>query len=191
MSEPGTQSTLLQALDADPDRAEDKYEQLFVQLRSYFRSRHPPIAEDLAMETLSRGFSRLQAGVNLTVDPIHYFRKIAKNVAIEKWRKKTPALVPLDDEHPDRTREFSRIEARIYLDQCLSRLSAAEREILVRYQDEDHVELARSLGIQHTNLRVKYLRAKRRLAKLMRGERKRGATRETKVVATPLKESEG
>jgi RNA polymerase sigma factor (sigma-70 family) len=185
-----TRATLLDVFDPNPDRAEDKYDQLFVQLRSFFRSRHRPIAEDLAMETLKRGFSRIQAGAVIYVDPIHYFLKIAKNVAIETWRKSTPESAALVEEIPDRrSMDLSRLDARIYLDECLSRLTQQEREILIRYQDEDHVELAAALGITHATLRVRYLRTKRKIARLMHDASTGDAMLATTVPGPPLKET--
>jgi RNA polymerase sigma factor (sigma-70 family) len=168
---PPTTAALLRVLDADPELANAKYVQLFHRLRLFFSGRHRSIADELAQETLRRGFTRIQAGAEIFVDPVHYFMAIARNVAIEKWRAAPPPAAPIDDDLPDpRMVDFAAVEARICVDQCLKRLPPSERDLLLRYYDEDadHEALAQSLGVSYGNLRQMAFRTKNKLAREMK-----------------------
>lgn len=181
-------AAMLRVMDPDPARAEDKYEELFFRLRRFFRSRHRLKAEELAQETLCRGLSRIRAGAVIYVDPVRYFLKIARNVAIEHWRSAQPEPAILPEDLPDpKTVDLGSVDAGIYLEQCLRSLSDLEREVLLRYQVEDHVELARALGMSHVNLRVIAHRAKKKVTTQMRRIMPAAAS-ETNPRVGPLKE---
>jgi RNA polymerase sigma factor (sigma-70 family) len=165
---------ILRVLDANPDRAAEKYLALFQRLRSFFYSRARGGAvgpEDLAQETLRRGFSRILAGVEIYVDPANYFLKIASNVAIEYWRSRARSRedsLELEDLPDTRNVDFEDADVRICLEQCLRLLPDDDREALLRYQSEDHQALAAALGLPEGTLRVKVHRARNKLTELVR-----------------------
>jgi RNA polymerase sigma factor (sigma-70 family) len=183
---------ILRVLDPDPDRASERYLELFERLTRYFRARMrggAADAEDLAQETLRRGFSRILAGVDIYVDPAHYFFRIAKYVAIETWRSAPPETTVAIEDLPDAAHlDFGDVDTRICLEQCLRLLPDDEREALMRYQTEDHKALARALGLTEGTLRVKVHRAKNRLIALVRRAQAAVQPAETKTAAGSLKE---
>ena len=63
--------------------------------------------------------------------------------------------------------DFTRIDDQIHLDQCLSRLPPAERDLLVRFHTEDHQTVCRQLRVTANALRVRAHRARKKLLKLM------------------------
>jgi hypothetical protein len=71
-------SDLLAIFHTNPSRATERYAELYRNLVRYFEWNRKPDAEDLAQETLKRGFSRLQQGQKITTkDPAGYFFGIA------------------------------------------------------------------------------------------------------------------
>lgn len=166
-----TNDPFLRVFDPDPDRAADKYRVLFRRLKKYFQARtRASVAEDLAQETVRRALSRIRAGVEVYVEPAAYFFRIAENVAIENWRKPTrpESALPAGDLPDVKNVDFRDAEVRICLEQVLRLLPRDERELLLRYQREDHEQLARELGLDEGHLRVKVYRAKERLQQLVR-----------------------
>jgi DNA-directed RNA polymerase specialized sigma24 family protein len=163
-----TGDRLLEIFDPDPARAEDMIRDLFFRLVKFFAWRHCPMPEDLAQETLRRGFGRIQKDVEIyTADPAPFFFGIARNVLKEEWKGHTgEAPLGIEDLLASLgTVDFLETEARICLDQCLQHLPPDEREMLSRYISEDPVELARELRLSPGNLRVKAHRATRKLTK--------------------------
>jgi DNA-directed RNA polymerase specialized sigma24 family protein len=162
---------LLTLLDADPATASAKYEDLSLRLRKFFQWRNCGPADDLAQETLRRGFARIASGVSIYADDVtHYFFGIAKNVARER-RTGMAESFPLDEEPVARESSATSLEARICLEQCLRLLEAEERDLLVRYHTEDRDDLARTLSLSDAALRVRVHRTRRKLEKLVQSAR--------------------
>jgi RNA polymerase sigma factor (sigma-70 family) len=174
----GPSPILLQIFGSDPEAANARYSELAARLRHYFLSRHREYADDLAQETLRRGLARIQAGAEIVVDPACYFFSIARNVSIEQWRAGRKQMDPLPDDPPDPRHgvDFSSVETKLYVEQCLRLLAPLEREVLSRYYSEDHEQLAAALGLSHSNLRVIAYRAKKKLTAELGKATKSGAT---------------
>jgi len=76
-----SQTELLAIFDSDPDRAEEKYLELFQHLARYFEWNRSQAPEDLAQEAFKRGFAGLQEGREITTgDPGGFFFGIARNL---------------------------------------------------------------------------------------------------------------
>jgi RNA polymerase sigma factor (sigma-70 family) len=166
---------LLRVFDPDPDRAADKLADLFFRLKKFFSWRNCRSPEDLAQETLRRGFKRIAAGADIyTSNPSHYFLGIARNIVSEQ-RNAPPSVddssIDVDELAGTGSADFREVEARIYLQQCLRHLVPEERDVLVRYHTQDRDELARELKLTTNALRVKVHRARRKLEKLLPGKK--------------------
>src|SRR5687768_14901619 len=167
---------LLDIFDSNPARAEDKVRDLYFRLVKFFQWRHCPQPEELAQETLRRGFGRLRRDVTIyTEDPAPYFFGIARKIVLEARKPQSiDCSVDIDDIlDVAGTVDFHDTEVRICLEQCLERLTPGERQILDRYYSEEPAEVARDLGMSAGALRVKAFRAKQ---KLVRWIRESGAT---------------
>lgn len=153
----------LRILDADPAVAAVRYRELFVKLVKFFEWRGCRQSEDLAQETLSRGFSRIGGGADVYAqDPNQYFLGIARNVVKETWKERP--LQQADDAvleagRPQWTRPPQAVESAILLRQCLGRLDRSERELILRYHLGDREKLQADLGLDGNALRVRVHRA--------------------------------
>lgn len=160
----------LRLLDPDPILADAKYRELFKRLVKFFEWRKCSPADDLAQETLKRGLARVASGVDVyTADPSHYFIGIARFVAMETWNGTRFDSDDKLDDQPSGFNTAEQVEAGILLEQCLARLDAAERTLLVRYHTGDREALRRELGVEPGALRV---RVHRIVQKVNRATRK-------------------
>ena len=142
------------------------YSQLSRKLIVFFQWRGADAPEDLAQETLQRGFSRLAEGVELHSPPAHYFFAIAHRVLLESWRTRhrDPFCAGVDLEAfsayasvDDRAGHADRLE------ECLSTLSSDDRHVVVRYYEGDREKLSSELGVDANALRVRVHRAIRKI----------------------------
>lgn len=126
---------LLACLDADRERAGEKYEQLRSGLVRFFEWRGCPFSEDRADETINRVARRLGAGEEFR-DLYTYFYGVARMLVKEilKQAGKEQAFVenlqptaPIAEEHDD---EQPRVEC---LKLCLDRLPPESREMILQY----------------------------------------------------------
>lgn len=156
---------LLRIFDDDRNAAEEKCRALLRRLIRHLRWKRCRNPEDVAMEALQRGFSKIAAGKEVGQNPVHYFLAIADFVALEDFRAFTrksmlsleaalPSMIPIDFRNPD---------AAVLLREYLEQLPPDERELLVRYHTEDPVNLAVELKMREGTLRVKAFRAKEKL----------------------------
>jgi DNA-directed RNA polymerase specialized sigma24 family protein len=157
-------------LDADPQAADHKCTELWLDLVRYFRWQGHPDPEDGAQEVLSRGLEKagsVYPWEDVRRDPWKYFFGFAWFVAREGWR--TSREVPLDEEHrpaADAISVQSGVEAKIYLDELLSQIDPEDRDLVIRYHLEDRQELSRTLSIPIGTLRVQVHRICKKLAQL-------------------------
>lgn len=155
---------LLNWLDADRERAGDKYEAIRRRLITIFTCRGCREAEDLADETINRVIIRLPEIIESYVDdPALYFYGVAQKVHLEHLRKKPPPNVaaqppPAADEEDDE-RDYECLE------ECISRLPASSRELVLEYYAEEkqakidrRKQLAQRLGIALNALRIRAYR---------------------------------
>ncbi len=156
-------------LDSDPTRAGEKYLELFRKLVRYFEWNRSPEPEDMAQETLRRGFSRLREGQKITTDnPAGYFFGIARNLIREGWvaRKQQP----LEDEQLPRIQpsfyNLNPSEQGIFLKQCLRNLPKNETEMLIAYVEGNGEAWSRKAGLEPGTMRLRIHRLRKRLEKL-------------------------
>lgn len=156
--EPSVEDPFLSLLDQDRERATAKYHELFAKLVRYFEWRHcrPPHPEDLAQETLRRGFTKMASGAQIYAEhPGGYFFGIAQKVLLEHWKSERRVAVAVEDEAFVVQASAGAVDARIYVDQCLASLTPSERDLLRKYFVEDRKQLSEHLGLGAGGLRVR------------------------------------
>src|SRR5262249_1229567 len=161
---------LLVIFDSDPERAGDKYIELYQNLVRYFEWNRKADAEDLAQETLKRGFSRLQGGQKITTtEPAAYFFGIARNLVREEWRARKHDQFDTDDQpsSPSPFHNLDAAEQRVLLKECIRELSQEEFAMLLAYLEGDGDSLAQKTGLQPGTLRLRIHRIRKRLEKLV------------------------
>jgi len=171
---------LLQALGSDGEDAGRRYETIRRRLVRFFRGRACDGAESLADETIDRVCRRMDEGRPFDGRPA-YFYGVARNVLREHARRQRrfQAISALLTE-PSIGREAPPIgsedEKMMCLGWCLSELPAVDRILIQHYYFSDEAgddpgyraELARQMGISHTNLRQRAFRIRRRLEECFR-----------------------
>lgn len=161
-----SQRELLGVLDSDPERAKQKYAELFQKLTRYFEWNRQSDTEDLAQEVLRRGFARLQAGQKITaIDPAGYFFGIARNLLREGYRVRKFEELPEQFPAPNRPlfRGMNANEQSVLLKQCMQKLSRADLELLVAYVDGEGDTWAEKTGISGVTVRMRVHRIRKRL----------------------------
>jgi DNA-directed RNA polymerase specialized sigma24 family protein len=173
---------LLRYLDADRERAGERYETLRRGLVRFFECRGCTIPEELADETLDRVARKLLEGQQVHAEsPGAYAHGFAKNVLHEWWRK--PRLNAVPSVHhrlagaPDTASDTADERRKDGLDACLSALPEEDRALIVAYYaDLDGArvliparkELADRLGIGMNALRIRAHRIRVRLEECLR-----------------------
>jgi hypothetical protein len=162
---------LLQVLDADADRAADRYRDLHEGLCALFHFWGASETAELADRTLDRVAMKLDEGVVVAPDAIgRYTRGVARMILHESHRT-------LEKEHRtlaefDRTNMPDERRGRVLdaLEHCLGTLAAHERTLVLDYyaaegSDATHVRqrLAVRIGVSWTALRIRVLRLRQRL----------------------------
>lgn len=148
------------------ERQDCDFSMLSQRLVVFFRWRGADAAEDLAQETLQRGLSKMDAGLELYSPPVHYFFAIAKNVLRESRRKsvRDPHCIGVDlDTFSDWASTDTRADHAALLEECLSTLSKDDRHVVVRYYEGERDKLTGELGVDANALRVRVHRAVRRM----------------------------
>lgn len=159
-------SEWLTLLDSDPSAASDKYSELSRGLVRYFEWNRSFEPEDMAQETLLRGFRRLRDGASITIgDPRGYFWGIAYNVLREGWKPRREVCIdgkdfPISDSE---FRQLNRAEQSIFLRECLEALPAKEKEMLVAYAEGQGAEWGGRNGIEPGALRLRIHRLRQKL----------------------------
>ena len=156
---------LLACLDPDRERAGDKYEDLRRTLIRFFEWRGAPFPEDHADETFNRVARKLNAGIEIK-NLRGYCYEVARLICLEAWKGDDSRREPLLEAHhrnaADANAADSALERELLLgclEECLTRLPAESRALLVEYyQDEkrDRIEhrkaLAEALGLRREAL---------------------------------------
>ena len=166
-----TFEALLDWLDSDREQAALKYEEIRIKLIKFFSATSQSEAEALADETINRVARRLnQVKDQVYGERARYFYGVARKVQLEYLRRKQPhgeqELVPDSD----------RIEIEYAcLEECVAKLSAENRELVLRYYDADGRErieqrklLAEKLGIAPNALRIRAFRIRAELQKCVK-----------------------
>ena len=161
---------LLEWLDSDRDQAGIKYELIRTGLIKFFNCRTHCEAEALADETINRVISRLdEVQSRVTGERTRYFFGVARKVQMEYLRRKTPQVPP------ESLVDSRRVEVESQcLEECIAKLSAEHRELVLRYYAADGREkieerklLAEKLGIAPNALRIRAYRIRAALQKCL------------------------
>jgi len=138
----------------------------------------PQAADDLLQETYYR-FLRADRGYASDAHRRNYLFRIATNLVRDGRRRRGPELVAVPEETDrDALRSHDDVAGRTVLRADLSRamasLSSREQAMLwLAYaQGSSHDEIALSLGLKTSSIKLLLFRARRRLAQLLRGERR-------------------
>lgn len=159
--------SFLEWLNPDVNRAGEEYERLRFRLCTFFSQRQCSFADELTDETINR--VALKASEEQIESKIAYCYGVAKNVYRE-WLRKQRTHLDIDEmqiaakapEEPSFPSEC--------LDKCLQQLSPESRTLLLDYFSEDktakidlHQRISQSLKMTQTALRMRVMRAKRKL----------------------------
>jgi DNA-directed RNA polymerase specialized sigma24 family protein len=170
---------LLSVLDADPQKAAERYETLRRKLTKLFQWRGCARPDELADATFDRVARRLEEGASVAPGDVSaYLHGVAVHVAQEHWRdaareralpEQVAALNAARPALPDARRE-RRLDC---LDECLAALPASSRTLLQRYHAEGaqiaaRKALAREQGASPLALRLRVFRLRTALAACVR-----------------------
>ena len=162
---------LLDRLDADPQRAGERYEHLRRGLIRFFDWRGSQQSETDADKTIDRVAKKLDEGA--TIDEVYsYAIGVARLVLLESFRSQVkehrtsePFVLPAVDEKDQESEQ--RVNC---FEECLAKLPTHKRELIVRYYQEDkrtksnsRQHLAEQLGIPISRLRIQAHRIRERL----------------------------
>ena len=156
---------LLDRLDADRERAGEKYEDLRRVLIRFFEWRGAPFPEEHADETFNRVARKLAEGTEIN-NLGGYCYEVARLVCLESFKGHDGKRAPLEAvgadafAAADTSAEAAEKEMRLVcLDECLRGLTVESRELIVEYyRDErsgriDHRKaLAERLGLRRDAL---------------------------------------
>jgi RNA polymerase sigma factor (sigma-70 family) len=163
---------LLASLDADRQRAGERYEHLRRGLIRFFDWRGSRQSETDADETIDRLARKLDEGAAID-DVYSYAIGVGRLVLLESYRSQEkeqsvsePFSLPASDEEEDR--EYD--QRADCFDSCLAKLPADKRELIVRYYQGDErakinnrQQLAERLGIPISRLRIQAHRIREKL----------------------------
>jgi DNA-directed RNA polymerase specialized sigma24 family protein len=180
---------LLAALDADRERAGERYEMLRRKLARFFEWRGAADPEDLVDRTFDRVGRKLLEGETIrAADPSHYVYAVAKNILKESWsgeRRRREAGRGFVPAHGSAEETLSVETTHVCLDACLARMPERSRGLLLRYYGAhgsariaDRKATAEELGVPLNALRIRMHRARAALEDCIRGclEKKTGET---------------
>lgn len=177
---PAAFNRMLQQLDADRERAGEKYELVRQKLMNFFRWRNCQYPEEYVDQTIDRVARKLEEGAEITArDPYLYFHGIAINVLREHWKKvekhevkaiedlgpsQSPAEDPMERNREASEREDKELRLEC-LEGCVGKLPQPQLELVTQYhQDEGGAkiakrnELAKQLNIPLNALRIRVFR---------------------------------
>ncbi|HYW70113.1 MAG TPA: hypothetical protein VE961_03705 [Pyrinomonadaceae bacterium] len=158
----GSFAKLLARLDSDPQKAGDVYEELRRRLLRFFEWRSAPFPEEHADEVLNRLARKIDEGV-IVQNVNSYAHEIARLVLLEAFKGPENLRTSIDETHfevvvapEDQTAER---ELRFdCLDECLDKLPADGRSLIVEYYREarDRInhrkEMSRRFGLNREAL---------------------------------------
>jgi DNA-directed RNA polymerase specialized sigma24 family protein len=172
---------LLEKLDADRERAAEKYEQIRQRLVKLFRWRGCLLFEEYTDKTIDRVARRIAEGAEFQTDnPYTLFYAVAMNILKEHWRKSERESEALDSllqsqpasEDPEEMRarqeESKEHDRRLEcLRHCLGVLSSENLVLIKKYYAEGNIldkeqrkQTAEELGISVNALRVRAYRVR-------------------------------
>jgi DNA-directed RNA polymerase specialized sigma24 family protein len=190
LSEPAF-ARLLRALDADPEQAAARYEEMRRKLAKFFEWRGCAPADEHADEVLDRVARRLEEGVEVQNLPAYCYgiaRLVVRESAarIERRRATLAGLEVPRAPTPEDDRTLT------CLDRCLAALDPESRSLILSYYTGERRDLQRHrralserLGIAPNALRIRLHRVRRTLETCLMGCLDADGT-ETKRRSAPL-----
>jgi RNA polymerase sigma factor (sigma-70 family) len=160
----------------------EQHRRLREKLITYFARRDRSDAEDLADETILRGWKQLATGTKLTAPLDHFMFGIARNVLRERINKDRH-LDQLGDQTPtppSSSNPFADLlqkEIDQCVEQCLQTLKPEEREIYngfyeeratIAERDSKRAELAGKFNLSHNGLRNRVFWIRKRIIECAR-----------------------
>ena len=145
-------------LNQNREEAGNKYEDVRRKLIKIFTCQRCANAEELADVTITRVIKKVpEIADSYKGDPMLYFCGVARNVYLEQFKHRLiPAQMPMPDPPEEKERRHN------CLDECMSRLTPAERRMVLEYYHEDKAKkielrkkMAERLGIKPNALRIK------------------------------------
>ena len=168
---------LLARLDADRERAGERYEAARRKLVKFFSWWGSEFPEDHADETINRVVGKIAGGEQI-VDINKYFTGVARLVFAEYVKSRVRNRAALDGftQHQSAAEDPEQKEARLECyELCLRSLSEASHELVVAYYQEEsrrkatqRQELAERLGIPLNLLRTRAFRIRNTLKDCVR-----------------------
>ncbi|MBA3712894.1 MAG: hypothetical protein H0W76_10660 [Pyrinomonadaceae bacterium] len=172
---------LLNGLNADRERAGDKYEELRRTLIRFFEWRGAPFPEEQADKTFNRVARRLDEGVKIK-NIGAYCYEVARLVCLESLKGHDSKRTPLEPDHlevtaADADDEAVEKELRLTcLDDCLCSLPAESRELITEYYRDERGSridyrktLAERLGLRRDALANRAQRLRDKLEQCVAG----------------------
>jgi DNA-directed RNA polymerase specialized sigma24 family protein len=133
---------LMNRLDADPERAGERYERLRRQLLRFFEWRGASFPEERTDETLNRLARKFDEGAE--IDEIDsYCHGIARLVLLESYKSRDSLRAPMEDlpmniAAPETGAEETEKERYLNcLESCLQSLPGENRELIIGYYQND------------------------------------------------------
>jgi RNA polymerase sigma-70 factor, ECF subfamily len=169
----------LPAAPTDPEAASRLYERHYARVLGFCRRRlpTPEDAEDAAQTTFTYALGGLRRGVVPRVE-IAWLLKIARNVCLTRWdtARRRGRVEVLRDPHLIQELAPGRADADedlIELDAALGRLTEQQRHALVlrEWQGLSYREVGEALGLSQAAVESLLFRARRALARDLRGDR--------------------
>ena len=177
---------LLAHLDADAERAGEKYEQIRRAIVKYFESRGCAWSHELADETINRVARKISEGTEIQETSLSgYFYGVARNVFREYLRDPALNATPVESlprgQHPAsssyeaslRASEQADVERHLEcLESCVEKLPAGTRGLIISYYECDkgskveyRRKLAETSGLSPNSLRIRVHRIREKLEK--------------------------
>lgn len=158
--------------DTDRRTAEERFREIFAHLgaiTAYARRRGSRDADGIAAEAMSIAWRRL-ADVPRD-DPLPWLYATARNLLLAEYRAANRTAAAAASEQSVPAPELQELDPQ--LDRALRTLQPADRELLllVAWEDLAPTQAARALGVKPTAVRVRLLRARRRLRAALEEER--------------------
>jgi RNA polymerase sigma factor (sigma-70 family) len=173
-------ANLLACLDADRERAGERYEELRRTLTRFFEWRGAPFPEEQTDEVFNRIARKLGDGVQVR-NFSSYCHEVARLVCLEALKGRDNQRASLDPVNHDiavvdRADEARESEIRLAcLDDCLDSLPIETRKLIVDYYQDDErnrierrKSLATSLGLQREALANRAQRLRDKLEQCVR-----------------------
>jgi RNA polymerase sigma-70 factor, ECF subfamily len=159
--------------DTDRRTAEERFREVFAHLgavTAYARRRGSRDADGIAAEAMSIAWRRF-ADVP-SDDPLPWLYATARNLLLAERRAGSRTAGPTASEPSVPAPELHELDPQ--LDRALRTLTRTDRELLllVAWEDLSPAQAARALGVQPTAVRVRLLRARRRLRAALDEERR-------------------